>query len=206
MKTQMRFQKILLIVSLVIAAICTAFSWMFCSGVFANITLILDKAGTWVSELYEVSQQFTATFQTLGIILILVVVLLFITSCHSRRKYYISNYIAIGIAVVYMLIYAILLIVNLSNVSVVLASVDFSAEVIKNDVGDMVSIITYYNSIYRGIFGDFQTTSWTIPFGYVLAVIVIIDAVVIALNLLWKIRLLQGEKKLLESGLVKEVA
>lgn len=206
MKTQMRFQKTLLIVSLVIAAICTVFAWMFCSGVFANITLILDKAGPWVTELYEVSQQFTTTFQILGIIFILVIVLQFIMGCHSRRKYYITNYIAVGIAVAYMLVYAIILLISLSNVSSTLAAIDFSAEVIVNDVNQKVSIEAYYNSLNSGLFGRFQTTSWTIPCGYVLAVLVIINAVVIALNLVWKIMLMKGEKKLLESGLVKEVA
>lgn len=217
----MRFQKILLTVSLVVAALCTVFAWLFCSGVFANVTLLITSntinsstEAEHIAKLYEVSQAFTETFQVLGIVLILVVVLLFIAGCHSRRKYYITNYVAIGIAVVYMLVYAIVLFSSLSNIVSVLNTVDFTSEILSVRLVDEYgspypttqSIAEYYNSLYTTTFGEFQTTSWTIPVGYVLAVIVIADAAVIVLNLVWKLKLMQGEKKLLESGLVKEVA
>ena len=194
MKTQMRFQKILILVSLIIAALATLYSWIFCSGVFAQIAQVLTDAPE-VTELHEAAQNFTNLFQILGIVLILCIVLLYITACNSRRNYYITNYVAIGIAVVYMLVYAILLVVNLANVSSILSSTDLSG-----------AKAAYEAAFYHEkLFGAFQTESWTIGVGYALFAIVLVDAVLIGLNLLWKIKLMQGEKKLLENS-VAEVA
>lgn len=216
MKVQMRFQKILVLVSLIIAALATVYAWIFCSGVFAQLTNINEtlkqNSVSAALDTIDLSQQFTVTFQTLGIILILAVVLLYVFGCHSRRKYYITNYVAVGIVVVYMLVYVIVLFVSLSNVAAALAAVDFDTQCITGDVlnadGVLVteSIAEYYLSSAAKVFGDLQTTSWTIPVGYVLGVIVFADAAAIGLNLLWKLKLMKGEKQLLEQGLVKEVA
>ena len=195
MKTQMRFQKILIIVSVVIAALSVLYAWIFCSGVFAQIAQVYTAAPE-VTELHNAAQAFTELFQVLGVVYVLCIVLLFIMGCHSRRKYYITNYIAIGIAVAYMLVYSILLIVNLANVAGLLSSTDLTG------AQAAYSGISHFD---ESMFGEFQTTSWTIPVGYVLVAIVLLDAVAICLNLLWKIKLMQGEKKLLENS-VAEVA
>lgn len=42
--------------------------------------------------------------------------------------------------------------------------------------------------------------------GYVLFVVVLANLAVYVLNLVWKIKLMQGERKLLAAGLAKEVA
>lgn len=190
----MRFQKILILVSLIVAAAATLYSWIFCSGVFAQIAQVLTGAPE-VKKLHDAAQDFTNLFQILGIVFILCIVLLYITACNSRRNYYITNYVAIGIAVVYMLVYAILLIVNLVNVSSILASTDLSGAKAAYD-------LAHYDET---LFGAFQTTSWTVYIGYALFAIVIIDAALIGLNLLWKIKLMQGEKELLNNS-VAEVA
>mgnify|MGYP005796099855 FL=1 len=42
--------------------------------------------------------------------------------------------------------------------------------------------------------------------GYVVYVLVIFNALAVVYNLIWKIKLMKGEKALLEAGLSKEVA
>ena len=200
MKTQMRFQKILILVSLIIAALSVLYAWIFCSGVFAQIAQIITDSDTLtktpeIKQLHDAAQNFTVLFQTLGIVFVLCIVLLYIMGCHSRRNYYITNYVATGIAVVYILVYAILLIVNLTNIASIINTADFSYAKAAYDTAE-------FNV---KLFGEFQTTSWTVGIGYALFAIVIVDAVLIGLNLLWKIKLMQGEKKLLENS-IAEVA
>ena len=187
----MRFQKILVIVSLVIAAICLVHAWVFCSGTFAQLTRYKDDAGFGfdvdkANNIYNLSQNFSNLFQILGILFILAAVLMLVMGCQSRRKYYITNYVAIGIFVVYSLVFAILLIINLTTISSALA--DFELEAFGE----------YYTSLHMDTsWGKFSSSSWTISLGYALVALVLVTAIINALNLVWKILLMQGEKKLL---------
>lgn len=198
MKTQMRFQKILMLVSLIVGALTIVFSLIFCSGVFSQIAQNPTFTESF-TKVHDLAQSFSDTFLTLGIIFILCAVLLYIAGCQSRRNYYITNYIATGIFVLYAVIYAILLLAFMLPVQSALSAIT-KAE------------WNSYNQRYTGAlhldgtYGKLSTTSWTIPLGFVLMVIVLLNAVAVVLNLVWKIKLMQGEKKLLENGLVKEAA
>ncbi|MGN0805972.1 MAG: hypothetical protein ACI4MC_02950, partial [Candidatus Coproplasma sp.] len=75
-------------------------------------------------DLFNASQSFSDMFLVLGVVLILAVVLLYIFACNSRRKYYITNYIAIGIVVVYEIVYAVLLLANTYGMQVVFSCVN----------------------------------------------------------------------------------
>lgn len=202
MKTQMRFQKILMLVSLIIGALSIVYALIFCSGTFMQIAQIRDNdsdtaspRATGAKAIYESTQAFSDLFLILGIVLVVVAVVLYIAACQKRRKYYVTNYVAIGIAVAYQLVYAILLLINLVNVQGVYDGVD------------LVNCKFWYeDSFLEPSFGKWSTNTWTISLGYAMAALVIVDMVALILNLVWKIKLMQGEKKLLQSGLVKEVA
>ena len=191
MTAQMRFQKILVIVSLVIAAVCLVHAWIFCSGTFAQLTRYKDDAGFGfdvdkANNIYHLTQNFSDLFQMLSIVLILAAVLMLVMGCQSRRKYYITNYIAIGVFVVYSLIFAILLIINMTTISSALA--DFELEAFGE----------YYTNLHLETdWGYFSASSWTVSLGYALSAILFVTAVVNVLNLVWKVLLMQGEKKLL---------
>ena len=199
MKTQMRFQKIFMIVSLVIAALVIVYGVIFCSGTFFQIhqDMIVYNAVQDIENvsgaraLFYATQGVSNTLLTLGIIAVLIMALGFIMGNAKRRNYYITNYIATGLAVVFNIVVAIIIIVLLINVNTAIAGInwDIAAEA--------------FNDIYPD---QWHYSTWTIPVGYVLAVILVLDACGLGLNLLWKIKLMQGEKKLLEQGLVKEVA
>lgn len=193
MKTQMRFQKILVLISLILAALCIVYSLIFCSGVINQISAIKDDYYD-AYDLYDAAQAFSDTFLILGIILILAIVLLYITATQKRRNYYISNYVAIGIVLVYEIVYAVLLLINVVNVQTIFGSLDL--DLCKD----------YYVNAAAESRGTWNGTPWTFYVGYALVALILIDAVLIALNLVWKIKLMRGEKALLEQGLVKEVA
>lgn len=193
MKTQMRFQKILMIVTLIIGAFGVVYGLIFCSGVFnqlCQLKLMDDNTKAFFSEVQAAND----SLFTLGIVLVVISVLPFIAACQRRRNYYITNYIAIGIVVAFQLVYIILLIVNITNTMQAFNAVDLAkAE----------ESFEYYN--FSDQYGDFETYPWTVAVGYTLIVLIALDAVALVLNVVWKIKLMQGEKALLKQGVAKEV-
>ena len=190
-----------MLVSLVIGALSVVYALIFCSGTFTQIAQVRDYESKpdhptiGANALFDASQSFSDLFLILGIVLVVAVVLLFIAACQKRRKYYVTNYVAIGIVVAYQLVYAILLLINLGNVQ--------SAY---NGVNLVNCEYWYIDSFLTQAFGDWSTNPWTISLGYALAALVLVDMLLLIGNLVWKIMLMKGEKKLLESGMVKEVA
>lgn len=187
-----------MLVSLIVGALTIVYSLIFCSGVFSQIAQNPEFTASF-KKVHDLAQAFSDTFLIVGIVFILCAVLLYVAGCQSRRNYYITNYVATGIFVLYAVIYAILLIAYLVP--------------IQGALGDITKLewdsykMQYTTMLHSdSTFGTLQTTSWTIPVGFVLMVIVLLDAVAVALNLVWKLKLMQGEKKLLENGLVKEAA
>lgn len=216
MKTQMRFQKIFMIVSLVIAALTVVYALIFCSGSIFQVTKLYDVAnkadqtyevntGTifnqnWVTytavgagELFKAAQSVSDLLLILGIVMILVVVLNFIVASQKRRNYYVTNYVATGITVAFEIALAIVIIVVVCN-----------CQHVFNTKCDFEQMKIVYESAYSDKFNTGKT--WTFGLGYAVAAILVVDAIGFIFNLVWKILLMQGEKKLLEGGLVREVA
>ena len=198
MKTQMKFQKILMIVSLIIAACSVLYALIFCGGTIWQISVAASSVQGAQDLIYN-AQAFSDTFLILGIVYVLVIVLMMVMGNGSRRKYYITNYIATGIAVLYMLIFAVLLVVNVSNIISWFNLVDLEkAKARYIDFG-------WEKPTQFGL--KWEEYPWVFTAGYIYFAIVIINAIIIALNTTWKVALMKGEKKLLEGNLVeKEVA
>ena len=194
-----------MLVSLIIGALSIVYALIFCSGTFMQIAQVrtyedAEKHGNnhhayGANDLFNTSQAFSDLFLILGIILVVAAVLLYITACQKRRKYYVTNYVAIGIIVVYQVVYAILLLVKLIDVQGVYDAVNLEN-----------CKYWYEDSFLEPSYGKWDTNTWTISLGYVMAGLVLANMIVLVLNLVWKIKLMQGEKKLLQNGLVKEVA
>lgn len=205
MKTQMRFQKIFMLIALIIAALCIVFALIFCSGTLYQMqhAAIFDLAANPPPEgdgdeklpgakaLFWASQGVSNIVFALGIVLVLVVVLNYIMGSAKRRKYYVTNYVATGVAVAAFVAVAITILVLVANCQSILATIDLEqAKVIYN---------TY-------IPNGWQYSVWTFGVGYAFSGVLLVTALVFVFNLVWKIKLMKGEKKLLESGLAKEVA
>lgn len=199
MKTQMRFQKIFMLVSMIIAALCVVFALVFCSGTLFQIhqnSILYNKLRdkeyiTGARDLFNASQNVSDTVLILGIVLVVVMALNYIMGTAKRRKYYVTNYVAIGVTVAFELAVAIIILVLVSNCQSLLNAIDLAACEARFE---------------SRLPGAWHYSDWTISLGYALSGILIVNAMVFVLNLVWKIKLMQGEKKLLASGLVKEVA
>ncbi len=193
----MKFQKILSLVSLIVAALCIVLGLCFCSGVMSEIiNYNSDKFSIGCANLYEYSQKVNNTVLIMAIVLLLVVVTLFITSCNKRRNYYITNYISIALVVAYSVAFAIALIVICAKCS------GYANEI------DYVKWKEFYDAFTKDRYGNVSYTNprnysesrITIILGIVLAVVLIAEVAAWVLNLIWKIKLMQGEKALLANG------
>ena len=115
-KKQMKFQKIICLLMLAASAIVFIYSLGLTTDLYDSLYLTMmdpeDLSSTMVpgSQIYYEMQgynpatnafdlpNFSVIFTLAGIGLILVNLILFITCTHSRRKYYIGNFVAVGLS------------------------------------------------------------------------------------------------------------
>lgn len=145
------------------------------------------------------AQTFVSVLVVLAIINIVVTITLFITSCNKRRNYYITNYVAIGLNVVmsvfvgmFVFIYVAVLMDKFYN------SVDW--------VGLESVINRLKNPDNPAVYYEVSKSPLMFIIGMLVGLIVLANAAAWILNLIWKLKLMKGEKELLENGFVKEVA
>ena len=192
-----------MLVTLVIAALCFVYSIAFLTGGLGNVPYYIPLEGdVYVdkingSNFFNASQKFVSTLTVLSIVLIVLCVLLFFTQCNKRRNYYITNYIIIGAVVIFALVVAIYAFVGIGNSQ----NLFFNDIAWESGTNNGLNYADQYNKNY-----PINKTSTNFALGYVLFSIVIVDAVAMVLNLVWKILLMKGEKALLQEGFVKEVA
>lgn len=219
MKTQMRVQKILMLVSLVVSALVFVYALFFMTGGLADVYRFIEdgKDNIHCAEFVSTSQSFVSTLVALSIVMIVLVAVMYLMACNSRRKYYITNYIAIGLFVVFALAVAIYMVVmvatimNLYQNGILWKSgegetlrkvleiydengtvVDYKQVMVNTNYADMAEYFPSYkldpNQTYNFILG------------FVLFVIVIADIVCVTLCTVWKVLLMKGENKLLAEG------
>lgn len=195
MKTQMRFQKTLCLLTLIMSAITIVYAFGFITGGMATVGDIFDYRNDYfnATNVYNFGQQVNDIILILGIVFLCLVALMYIFACQKRRNYYITNYIAIGVSALYMVVFAVV-----GIILVVQTQVRFISEVDwETFYGGNISLDRFAHT------GDSQVMFYI---GYVVYFLVILNALALGYNLLWKIKLMKGEKALLEAGLQKEVA
>ena len=195
MKTQMRFQKTLCLLTLIMSAITIVYAFGFITGGMATVGDIFDYRNDYfnAANVFNFGQQVNDIILNLGIVFLCLVALLYIFACQKRRNYYITNYIAIGVSALYMVVFAVVGIILVVQTQVMFISeVDW-----ETFYGGNISLDRFAHT------GDSQVMFYI---GYVVYFLVILNALALGYNLLWKIKLMKGEKALLEVGLQKEVA
>ncbi len=203
MKTQMRFQKILSLVTLIVAALCFVFTMAFLTGGMGNVHYYIDVSGTVVTDkinalnFFNAAQSFVDGSLILSIIFILAVAVVYATATNSRRNYYVTNYVAVGIVVVAALVITIYSFIGISNVMNLFYN-DIAWESGTNGGNNYAE---KFNEQY-----PLDKSALSFVLGYILYAIVVVDVVAWVLNLIWKIKLMKGEKALLKEGFVKEAA
>lgn len=115
-KKQMKFQKILCLLVLFSCALVFVYSLGFMTDIYdslyyaytpgyleegMNIDEIPDEELSWYgievrgATIYYDMQDFNSKFTVVSIVMIVVSLLLFVSNTHSRRKYYVGNFVAV---------------------------------------------------------------------------------------------------------------
>lgn len=133
---------------------------------------------------YYNMQEFNKVFVKYSIAYIVIAALIFVTNTSTRRKYYITNYISIGLftaASIYIPIFA------HSYIEV------FKQQWLSVDFEALKSFSETYKSAYT------ESTLW-FDLHYVVFALMIIAALLLVACCVWKVLLMKDEKKLLEEG------
>lgn len=139
--------------------------------------------------LFDDIQGFNTMLMYFGIIMVVASVLLYITASNRRRNYYVSNYVAIGVCAGAD--------IGLSLVALVMngiwrkefLNVDFKAW--KAFCDEMKELLGETTEVH------YSDSTAFFDLGFAVYVIIIIAAALLILNLIWKIKLMKGERKLL---------
>lgn len=135
--------------------------------------------------IYEQMDAFNKDLLFASIGSILLALLLYITNTASRRKYYIGNYVAVGLNVAFNVWAAAWMHKNVAALKAQYLTLDFDA------------IKWIYQEKLRTDFA--MSTFWFDAHYFVLA-LSLVAAVLLILNVIWKMNLMKAEKSLIEAG------
>ena len=190
-KKQIKCQKILCIVAIIACAL----TFLYALGLMTDLYDALystmrnpyDLTETDVpgSILYYMMQDFNTSLLKYAIGLILLACLLFLTQTHVRRKYYVGNYVAVGLYSAATVAYAVWAHAYIEGYKAAfLTQIDFEA-------------LKQHAQMWKTAYVD--STFWFDAHYAVYAVLLIVT-VLLVLNLIWKIRLMKAEQRLLAAG------
>lgn len=188
---QIKCQKLLCIVAVIACAI----TFLYALGLMTDLYDALystmrnpaDLTETDVpgSILYYDMQDFNRSLLKFSIGLILLACLLFLTQTHARRKYYVGNYVSVGLYSVAAVAYTVWAHARIEGYKAAfLTQVDFTA-------------LEKHAKMWKTAYID--STFWFDAHYGVYAVLLVVT-VLLLLNLIWKIRLMKAEQRLIAAG------
>lgn len=199
-KKQLKVQKILCLLAVVVAVILFLYALGIMTDLYDTLYTTLrirveeDGAGGYSlnvterdvpgAKVYTNMQQFNQVLVQYSIVYILLAVLLFVTNTNVRRRYYIGNYVSIGlfaVASVYIPLFA------HGYIEIFKAqwqSVDFAA---------LQQYADTFSSAYT------ESTLW-FDLHYAVFALMIIAAILLVACAVWKIMLMKEEAKLVAEG------
>lgn len=188
-KKQMTLQRITSFLLLVAAVLVFVYSLGIMTDLYDSLYLVSSYKEThrnYVegSYIYRNMQPFNQQLTTAGIVLILSAVSLFIFRSNDRRKYYIANYITIGVNAILNIAVSVWALINV---------ISYRAEFLLVDFEKLAKVASLYNISYT------ESTFWFDAVWFVAAFVILVTALSI-FNLVFKIVLMHAEKKLLEEG------
>ncbi|MBO7338923.1 MAG: hypothetical protein J6U66_02525 [Lachnospiraceae bacterium] len=192
-KKQMVFQKVLCLLTLISSGVVFFYSLGIMTDLFDSLYSTMrkkDLTQTTVpgSYLYYEMQGFNQLFVKLAIGLILVTLVLFITNTNVRRKYYVGNYIATVLNVLYGIGFSVWAHTQIEFYKAKFLQIDFVA---------LKEHAETWDTLYT------ESTFW-FDVHYLLFGIVLVLDVLLVVNLFWKRGLMKGEASLIGKG--KEAA
>lgn len=186
-KKQMTFQRIVCFALLIGAALVFIYSLGLMTDLYdALYSTIrnannLDRTTVPGSRIYYDMQGFNKMLTNASIIMILVTLTLFITSTHSRRRYYIGNFIAIGLVLVYNIGASVWAISQLMTYKAQFLQIDFEA---------LRKHAESRNTLYT------ESTFWFDASFVVFGILLVLTVLLVA-NLILKVTLMKEEKRLI---------
>lgn len=243
----MKFQKILSLVTLILAALTFVYALAFMTDINPLAHYMAEKNGGAIppeyaeigkdpDAVYNLALKNTSVLFTVGLIFLLISVTLYITASQKRRNYYITNYVSVIATAAMAVVVAIL---GIAMVSGVMAS--YSENINKEAYSEMnrtyvlafndeevieylescgfsgdakIDVTEYENLVkagtdeagitvadfYKKFTNYYGDPTFTFVIGYVLYVAVLAVGVFNVLSLLWKIKLMKGERELLANS------
>ena len=194
-KKQLVFQKAACLLAIIAAAVSFVYSLGIITDIYDSLYSTMmnpnDLTQTMVpgSIIYYDMQAFNKQFLYLSIGLVLLACFLFITNTHSRRKYYVGNYVANGLYSVASIGVATWAHVQISAFKVqYLTTVDFEA-------------LKKFAEMWKSTYTD---STFLLDAHFAVGGLSLLAVVILVVNAVWKIRLMRGEDKLIREG--KEAA
>ena len=188
-RKQLIFQRIVCMAMLFAAAIVFVYSLGLMTDLYDSLYFTMlnpdDYTETFVegSVIYYDMQPFNKSLTNASLGLILVTLMLFLTNTHTRRKYYIGNYIAVGLSTV----------CNVGVSAWALSQIfSFRAQYKQIDFEALKSFSEMMNTYYT------ESTFW-FDVSLVVFGIVLIVTVLLIVNLILKLIMMKEEKRLIGS-------
>ncbi len=189
MKVQMKFQKIICLLMLIVSGI----SFILSLGLLTDIYYVQLASSFGVvskkDNIFQNMQPFNNDLVAIYITLIVLSALLILTNTNTRRKYYISNFVNIGLITLFSLgstIYTVSSLVKFKHIFK--TEVDFEKW---REVQTIIKKLEYTES-----------TFW-LDINMAASILVSIVALLLLGNLIWKIILMKEEQKLLSNQHIK---
>ncbi len=196
-KQQLKFQKFICLLCIIVAAITFVYSLGIMTDLYDALYFTMwdpdDLTVTDVpgSIVFYDMQQFNKDFVNASIVLILLACLLMITNTHTRRKYYIANYVSTGVY-------------SVAAVALCLWSHQ-QIEAYKHQFQTTVDFeaLKEYSDMWKTLYLGPEDT-FLFDLHYLVAGLCLLAVVLLLANMIWKILLMRSENKLIQAG--KEAA
>ncbi len=189
-KKQLTVQRVLCLAAIVVSVVL----FLYSLGIMTDLYDALYDTMRNPNDLYQTDvpgsivyynmQGFNQYFLIYSIGLILLACLLFVTNTHSRRKYYIGNYVSIGLfaaASVYITIF------GHSYIEI------FKAQFLQVDFAALKEHAEMWGTLYT------ESTFW-FDIHYAVFGLMLLVSVLLIANAVWKVLLMKEESKLIEEG------
>lgn len=190
-KKQIILQKIICFAAIAVSALVFLYALGLMTDLYDSLApTMMDRNNiddTWVpgSQIYYHMQPFNKQLLSYSIVMVLLSCLLFITSTHSRRRYYIGNVIATGAFAA-----AGAALSAWSHVQVEAFKTEFLTKVDFNE-------LQFFAEMWETPYID--STFW-FDAHYVVFGLVVLVAAALVVNMCWKFSLMRAEKQLIEEG------
>ena len=189
-KKQVALQKVLCAGLLIICALIFLYSLGIMTDLYGALYNTirnpdkLEKTTVTGSRIYYDMQPFNRNFLHAAIGMILLCVLLFLTNTHSRRKYYIGNYAAIGLFTAGGIAFTAWAHQEIEA---------FKAQFLQINFEELAEHAAKKKSLYT------DSTFW-FDIHYVIFGLLLLGILLLLANMIWKMKLMKDEQALIQKG------